>query len=88
MLNDINTGQLDLNALAGLSEEEKALAVQILKQLATEGESDLLEDLKYGDFEEIPVDIDTFLDDDRFLGRSIWMTDEYSGKKRCTLFPY
>ena len=46
-----------------LSDEEKKLALEILKQYATEGQSDLFEDLKYADFEEIPVDISTFMHD-------------------------
>ena len=48
-----------------LSDEEKKLALEILKQYATEGQSDLFEDLKYADFEEIPVDISTFMHDPR-----------------------
>lgn len=54
--------ELKINAdeLANLSEEEKALAYKILKQLAAEGTSDILDNLKYNDFEEVPVDIDTF----------------------------
>ena len=60
-----------LKQFKGLSEEERKLAVTILEQYSTEGKSDILEDLKYSDFEEIPVDIDTFLDDEDYLGRGI-----------------
>ena len=47
--------------LDGLSEQEKKIALQILSQYANFGQSKLFEDLKYADFEEIPVDIETFI---------------------------
>ena len=47
-----------------------------------------MDDLKYSDFEEIPVDIDTFLDDEIYLGKGVWTIDDISGKKHCTMFPY
>lgn len=56
--------------LDGLSEQEKKIALQILSQYANSGQSKLFEDLKYADFEEIPVDIETFITDDRYLGRA------------------
>lgn len=61
----------DLDAFKNLTDEEKALALQILGQMASTGESEILDDLKFSDFEEIPVDIDTFLDDDRYLGKGL-----------------
>lgn len=76
------------NKLKGLTEEERKLALTILHQIATDGQSSILEDLKYNDFDEIPVDIETFLDDDKYLAKGIWMYDEISGQKYCTLFPY
>ena len=79
---------LPLVALKGLSPEEQKLALEILKQVSETGSSDLLNELEYGDFEEIPVDIDTFLDDPRYLGRGLWEVDPVSGTRRCTLFPY
>ena len=66
-----------------LSDEEKKLALEILKQYATEGQSDLFEDLKYADFEEIPVDISTFMHDPRYLGKAL-----YDQEGRFTIFPY
>lgn len=77
-----------LSALDGLSEKERQVALEILSQMSATGESDILNQLKYGDFEEIPVDIDTFLDDDRYLAKGIWATDTQTGERRCTLFPY
>lgn len=65
------SNDLDLSVLDGLTPEEKKAALEILKEYATNGESELLEELKYSDFEEIPVDIETFLDDPRYLGKGI-----------------
>lgn len=78
----------DLDAFKNLTDEEKALALQILGQMASTGESEILDDLKFSDFEEIPVDIDTFLDDDRYLGKGLWAIDQVTGERKCTLFPY
>ena len=53
---------LNLDILNSLSEDEKQAAIAILRQVSETGTSDLLDELKYSDFEEIPVDIDTFLE--------------------------
>ena len=66
-----------------LSEEERKVAIEILKQYAQEGNSSLLKELKYADFEEIPVDIHTFLHDKKYLGNALYDQDG-----RFTLFPY
>ena len=79
---------LNIDAFNGLSEEERKLALEILKEYSQEGTSNLLNNLKYGDFEETPVDIDTFLDDDHYLGKGLWEVDALSGARRCTIFPY
>jgi hypothetical protein len=55
----------------------------MLKEIADKGESEQLEQLKYGDFEEIPVDIHTFLHDKNYLGNGLYDQDG-----RFTLFPY
>ena len=83
MSNDLNLSVLD-----GLTPEEKKAALEILKEYAAKGESELLDELKYSDFEEIPVDIETFLDDPRYLGKGIWIYDEFTGERKCTIFPY
>lgn len=83
-----NDALLNIDAFAGLSEEEKQVALEILRQYSQEGSSAILEQLTYGDFDEIPVDIDTFLDDDRYLGKGLWEVDQMSGQRRCTIFPY
>jgi len=83
MSNEINLEQLN-----NLTPEERALALEILKEYSQEGYSSLLEDLKYSDFEEIPVDIMTFISDERYLGRGLWIKDEFTGERKCTVFPY
>lgn len=69
--------------LQGLSEEELKVAKEILSQLATEGKSEKLEELKYADYSEIPVDIETFLHDRQYLGNALYDQDG-----RFTVFPY
>ena len=72
-----------LKALEGLSEEERKLAMEALREFAAQGHSSILNELKYGDFEEIPVDIHTFLHDKTYLGNALYDRDG-----RFTLFPY
>lgn len=74
---------IDLEALNKLSPEEKKVAIDILKQVASSGNSELLDTLKYSDFDEIPVDIHTFLHDKKYLGNALYDKDG-----RFTLFPY
>ena len=63
--------KINLELLEKLSPEEKQAALEILKQISETGESAILDELKYADFDEIPVDIDTFLDDDDYLGQGL-----------------
>ena len=81
--NDINLEQLN-----NLSPEERALALEILKEYSQDGFSSLLEDLKYSDYEEIPVDIMTFISDEKYLGRGLYIVDAFTGERKCTVFPY
>ena len=60
---------LDLSALDHLSPQEREYALKVLAQYA-EGNASLLNNLKYSDYSEIPVDIETFLTDDRYLGQA------------------
>lgn len=82
------SNELNLEQLNSLSPEERALALEILKEYSQEGFSSILEDLKYSDYEEIPVSIDEFIWEDRYLGRGLCMVDQYTGEKRSTVFPY
>lgn len=52
-----------------LSPEEREAVMTILREQA-EGKSESLNKLYAADYEEIPVDIDTFLESDHYLGKS------------------
>lgn len=67
----MDASKVNLAAFNNLSPKEKAYALKVLQELSETGQSDTLNDLKYSDFEEVPVDIDTFLDDDDYFGSSI-----------------
>ena len=63
--------QIDETMLANLSKEEREAVEQILKEMANNnGNSTLYNKLKYQGFKEIPVDIETFITDDRYLGKA------------------
>ena len=73
---------MDVTALDKLSPEERKVALQILQDLS-KGDNKSLNDLKYADYDEIPVDIGTFLHDPRYLGKGLTTDDG-----RFTLYPY
>lgn len=64
----------------GLTEEEKEEALKILGELSQDGKSDTLQKIYEADYEEIPVDIDTFIDSPEYAG---WFTGD--GKN---IYPY
>ena len=78
----------DLSILDSLSPEERALALEILNELSKEGKSEILDDLQMSDWEEWPVDIMTFISDDKYLGKGLYVTDQFTGERKCTVFPY
>ncbi len=82
------SNEINLEQLNSLSPEERALALEILKEYSEEGQSNLLDELRYSDYEEIPVDIMTFITEERYLGRGLWIVDEFTGERKCTVFPY
>ena len=69
--------------LEGLSEQEKQAVLQILDEYSKDGASKLLSELEWADWDEIPVDITTFLHDKRYLGNALYDRDGV-----YTLFPY
>lgn len=73
---------LNLNEelVESLSPSEKEAILQILKELGNDGNSDLYNNLIDADYEEIPVDIDTFIEDDRYIGKTT--------KNGTTIYPY
>ena len=84
----IDISKLDLTALEGLSDEEKQLALSVLKEYADKGESETFSKLLLEDYAEIPVDINTFINDDMYLGKGLCIVDEGTGKRKQTVFPY
>lgn len=74
---------IDLSALEHLSAAEKEVALNILKQFADSGNSTQYEELKYADYEEVPVDIMTFMHDKKYLGNAL-----YNKEGKFTIFPY
>ena len=63
------TNSDNLLHLEGLTEREREYALQILSELSN-NKSDTYTDLLYADYKEIPVDIETFLTDDNYLGQA------------------
>lgn len=69
--------------LSTLSETEKKAVLKILEEVAANGSSKSLMDLKYADYKEIPVDIITFIKDYNYLGKAWHLADG-----TCKLYPY
>ena len=82
-MSNIDLTKISEEYLAGLSEEEKAQVLSIVKEVAEKGNSDTLNNLLLADYKEAPVDIETFLTDDRYLGQA-WK--DTSGKLK--LYPF
>ena len=74
---------LDKVDLASLSEEERKAVLQILNEVSTEGSSQKYHQILYSDYEQIPVDILTFIKDYRYLGKAWHLSDG-----ECKLYPY
>lgn len=75
LLNDPN---ISLTELDQLTDQERAILMQIINEFSSNGNSKALQSLWYEDYDEIPVDIDTFLDDPMYFG------DVVGG----TIYPY
>lgn len=73
----------NLAELENLSKEERKIALEILEQFSKNGNSELYNNILYKDYEEIPVDIETFMKDPIYLGKGL--TDE---EGKFTIFPY
>lgn len=65
-----------------LSKEEREYALKILKDISN-GKDDLYNNLLKEDYNEIPVDIETFIHDPYYLGRGLM-----NAEGKFTLFPY
>ena len=75
--------ELEFQELNNLSESEKQYALQILQELNKSGYSEKYNQLLYADYDEIPVDIHTFLHDPQYLGSGL-----INEEGKFTLFPY
>ncbi len=73
----------DETLLKNLSEKEKEEVFKILNELSNEGKSKTYDTILYEDYNEIPVDIETFLTDDNYLGQA-WK--DATGKSK--LYPF
>lgn len=69
--------------LENLSKEEREAVIKILQEMSSSGSSEKMNELLLADYEEIPVDIYTFLHDKTYLGNGLTDADG-----RYTLFPY
>ena len=79
----MDTIDRDRELLDTLTDSEREVALSILNDLSTKGESKAYQNLIYQDYDEVPVDIATFIHDKRYLGNGL--TDPNG---RFTLFPY
>lgn len=66
-----------------LTPQEREHALKILSQLKTNGSSEILDKMRLEDYKEVPVDINTFMHDERYLGKGLTNVE---GK--FTVFPY
>lgn len=73
----------EFKELENLSKEEREIALKILSEYSNTGNSDTYNELLVSDYEEIPVDIITFIKDDNYLGRAWHLSDG-----TCKLYPY
>lgn len=77
-----NTNQLNSELLSGLTEEERSLVLKTLSDLS-KGNSKGYKELIYEDYDEIPVDVETFLYDKNYLGNGL-----INAEGKFTVFPY
>lgn len=69
--------------LKSLSPEQLELALKMLNEYSVTGESETYSDVITSDYDEVPVDIHTFLHDRQYLGNALYDQDG-----RFTVFPY
>ncbi len=69
--------------LENLTKEEREAVAEILGQISSTGKSEKLNELINTDWDEIPVEITTFIHDKKYLGNAL-----YDQEGRFTVFPY
>lgn len=72
-----------LESLEQLDEKSRELALKILSEYSESGYSDVMNQLIYQDYDEVPVDIIKFIDDPMYLGKGLLTDDSVS-----SVFPY
>lgn len=65
----------NLEQLNNLSEAERNEVLKILEQMSEGGISSAYEKLKYADYKEVPVDIETFITSNQYLGKAWKLAD-------------
>ena len=73
----------NMDELSGLTEAERKYALEILQQYSEAGSSELLNKIIYADYDEVPVDIETFLLDPNYLGKGL-----VNEEGKFTVYPY
>lgn len=79
----VANNNLDLSALDNLTKDEREYALKILRDIATSGSSVDYNNLLYSDYDEVPVNIETFLKDSRYLGKGL-----INEEGKFTVYPY
>ena len=69
--------------LENLTDQERQAVLDILNEISSTGTSDKLNSIILEDWAEVPVDIDTFIHNPRYLGRGLM-----NAEGKFTLFPY
>ena len=81
MSNRLN--DLDTNLIKDLSKEERDVLFKILDEISSDGSSSTYNNLLSDDYDEIPVDVETFLTNPRYLGKGL-----INEEGKFTVFPY
>ena len=71
------------NELSGLSPEERNAVLKILQEYSAGDNSSTFNEILYSDYDEVPVGIDEFLHNPKYLGRGL--TNE---EGKFTVYPY
>ena len=84
---------MDLSILKDLTPEQKEVVTKILKDTLETNKSEELNEMLSTDYEQIPVDIDTFMTDGQYLGKYTnfgrnlkyrkWRSEERRVGKEC-----
>lgn len=76
----VNLSGINPEILGALTPVEKNAVEKILNEINTTGSSSLYKEMLGEDYEEVPVNIDTFIEDDRYIGKVT--------QQGTTIYPY